>query len=301
MITFIDDHRAEHGVEPICNVLPIAPSTYYAHVAKRRDPSLLSGRAKRDAVLSLEIKRVFEENFRVYGARKVWRQLRREGFEVARCTVERLMKALGIAGAIRGKPIKTTKPDTALPCPLDKVNRQFRSPAPNRLWVSDFTYVATWRGFVYVAFVIDAFARKIVGWRVSRTADARFVLDALEQAVHQRRPSKSMGLVHHSDRGSQYLSIKYSERLAEAGIEPSVGSVGDSYDNALAETINGLFKAEVIHQRGPWCNFKAVEFATLEWVDWFNNRRLLEPIGNMPPAEAEQNFYKTLEQHDMVA
>ena len=301
MITFIDDHRAEHGVEPICNVLPIAPSTYHAHVAKRRDPSLLSGRAKRDAVLSLEIKRVFDENFRVYGARKVWRQLRREGFEVARCTVERLMKALGIAGAIRGKPIKTTKPDTALACPLDKVNRQFRPSAPNRLWVSDFTYVATWRGFVYVAFVTDAFARKIVGWRVSRTAEAGFVLDALEQAVHQRRPSKSMGLVHHSDRGSQYLSIKYSERLAEAGIEPSVGSVGDSYDNALAETINGLFKAEVIHRRGPWHTFKAVEFATLEWVDWFNNRRLLEPIGNMPPTEAEQNFYKTLEQHDRVA
>lgn len=301
MIAFIDDHRAEHGVEPICNVLPIAPSTYHAHVAKRLDPSLLSARAKRDAVLSLEIKRVFEENFRVYGARKVWRQLRREGFEVARCTVERLMKALGIAGAIRGRPIKTTKPDTALPCPLDKVKRQFQSSAPNRLWVSDFTYVATWRGFVYVAFVIDAFARKIVGWRVSRTADARFVLDALEQAVHQRRPSKSMGLVHHSDRGSQYLSIKYSERLAEAGIEPSVGSVGDSYDNALAETINGLFKAEVIYRRGPWHTFKAVELATLEWVDWFNNRRLLEPIGNMPPAEAEQNFYKTLEQHDRVA
>ena len=301
MIAFIDDHRAEHGVEPICNVLPIAPSTYHAHVAKRRDPSLLSGRAKRDAVLSLEIKRVFEENFRVYGARKVWHQLRREGFDVARCTVERLMKALGVAGAIRGKPIKTTKPNTALPCPLDKVNRQFRPSAPNRLWVSDFTYVATWRGFVYVAFVIDAFARKIVGWRVNRTADASFVLDALEQAVHQRRPSKSMGLVHHSDRGSQYLSIKYSERLAEAGIEPSVGSVGDSYDSALAETINGLFKAEVIHRRGPWRTFKAVEFATLEWVNWFNNRRLLEPIGNMPPAEAEQNFYKTLEQHDRVA
>jgi transposase InsO family protein len=225
--------------------------------------------------------------------------MRREGFDVARCTVERLMKDMGIEGVIRGKKIKTTLPDKAQPCPLDKVNRQFRVPAPDMLWVSDFTYVATWQGFVYVAFVIDAFARRIVGWRVSRTAHAGFVLDALEQAVHQRRPGA--GLVHHSDRGSQYLSIKYTERPVEAGIEPSVGSVGDSYDNALAETINGLFKVEVIHRRGPWRSFDAVEYATLEWVDWFNNRRLLEPIGNVPPAEAEANFYAALETSEMAA
>lgn len=299
MIAFIDDHRAEHGVEPICRMLPIAPSTYYDHLAKRAEPSRRSERARRDDALRPEIRRVFEENYRVYGVRKVWRQLRREGFDVARCTVARLMKNLGLKGVIRGKLVRTTIPDKSAPCPLDRVNRQFRVPAPNMLWVSDFTYVATWQGFVHVAFVIDAFARRIVGWRVSRTAHAGFVLDALEQAVHQRRPGA--GLVHHSDRGSQYLSIRYTERLAEAGIEPSVGSVGDSYDNALAETINGLFKAEVIHRRGPWRSFEAVEFATLEWVDWFNNRRLLEPIGNVPPAEAEAAFYAALETHDVAA
>ncbi|HWK33740.1 MAG TPA: IS3 family transposase [Hyphomicrobium sp.] len=291
MVSFIDAHRGMHGVEPICSVLPIAPSTYYSHLAKRADPARQSDRARRDDALRPEILRVFEENYRVYGARKVWRQLRREGFDVARCSVGRLMKGLGIQGIIRGKPHRTTIPDRSAPRPLDKVNRQFRVPAPNMLWVSDFTYVATWKGFAYVAFVIDAYARKIVGWRVSTSAHAGFVLDALEQAVHDRRPAKGMGLVHHSDRGSQYLSIRYSERLAEAGIEPSVGSVGDSYDNALAETINGLFKAEVIHRRGPWRSFEGVEYATLEWVDWFNNRRLLEPIGNIPPAEAEANFY----------
>ncbi|WP_146671363.1 IS3 family transposase [Thioclava sp. L04-15] len=301
MVGFIDDHREAHGVEPICRVLPIAPSTYYDHLAKRADPARLSDRARRDAALRPEIERVFEENWRVYGVRKVWRQLDREGFSVARCTVARLMKGLGLQGIIRGKPHRTTIPDKKAPCPLDKVNRQFRVPAPNMLWVSDFTYVATWRGFVYVAFVIDAYARRIVGWRASQTAQAGFVLDALEQAVHDRRPAKGAGLVHHSDRGSQYLSIKYTERLGEAGIEPSVGSVGDSYDNALAETINGLFKAEVIHRRGPWRNFEAVEYATLEWVDWFNNRRLLEPIGNIPPAEAEANFYAALETEDMAA
>src|SRR5690606_22600420 len=301
MVGFIDDHRGEHGVEPICKVLPIAPATYYDHLTKRADPTRLSDRARRDAVLRPEIERVFEANWRVYGARKVWRQLEREGLAVARCTVARLMKGMGIQGIIRGKPHRTTVPDKTAPCPLDKVNRQFRVPAPNMLWVSDFTYVATWRGFVYVAFVIDAYARRIVGWRASQTAHAGFVLDALEQAVHDRRPVKGAGLVHHSDRGSQYLSIKYTERLGEAGIEPSVGSVGDSYDNALAETINGLFKAEVIHRCGPWRNFEAVEYATLEWVDWFNNRRLLEPIGNIPPAEAEANFYAALEIEDMAA
>ena len=301
MIAFIDDHRDKHGVEPICEVLPIAPATYYDLLAKLADPARLSDRAKRDADLRPHIQRVFDANWQVYGVRKVWRQLRREGFDVARCTVARLMKAMGIQGVIRGKPHKTTIPDKKLPCPLDRVNRQFRVPAPNMLWVSDFTYVATWKGFVYVAFVIDAYARRIVGWRVSTTPHAGFVLDALEQAVHERRPVKAMGLVHHSDRGSQYLSIKYTERLAEAGIEPSVGSVGDSYDNALAETINGLFKAEVIHRRGPWRSFEAVEYATLEWVDWFNNRRLLEPIGNIPPAEAEAKFYAALETEPMAA
>jgi transposase InsO family protein len=301
MIAFIDDHREAHGVEPICKVLPIAPSTYHDHVAKRADPAKLSTRAKRDIALQAEIRRVFAENFEVYGASKVWRQLRREGFDVARCTVERLMRSMGLRGVIRGKPVKTTVSDQAVPCPLDHVKRQFQAPRPNVLWVSDFTYVATWQGFVYVAFVIDTFARRIVGWRASRTAHTGFVLDALEQALHDRRPTRRGGLVHHSDRGSQYVSIKYTERLAQAGIEPSVGSVGDSYDNALAETINGLYKAEVIHRRGPWRTFEAVEFATLEWVNWFNHRRLLEPIGNIPPAEAEQRYYAMLEQPKIAA
>jgi putative transposase len=301
MIAFIDDHRDAHGVEPICKVLPIAPSTYHEHQAQRRDPARLSARARRDLELKPEIARVFAENFAVYGVRKVWRQMQREGFAVARCTVERLMRELGLAGVIRGKPVRTTLSDKAAPCPLDHVNRQFHVPAPDRLWLSDFTYVATWAGFVYVAFVIDAYARRIVGWRVSRTAHASFVLDALEQALHERRPIRRGGLIHHSDRGSQYVSIKYTERLAEAGIEPSVGSVGDSYDNALAETINGLYKAEVIHRRGPWKSFQAVEFATLQWVDWFNNRRLLEPIGNIPPAEAEAAYYAALQPSAMAA
>ncbi|ALK10623.1 Integrase core domain protein [Blastochloris viridis] len=301
MIAFIDDHREVHGVEPICKVLPIAPSTYHDHVAKRADPAKLSARAKRDQALRPEIARVFAENFEVYGARKVWRQMVREGFDVARCTVERLMQDMGLRGVIRGKPVRTTVPDKAAPCPLDHVNRVFHAPAPNMLWLSDFTYVSTWSGFVYVAFVIDAYARRIVGWRVCRTAHASFVLDALEQALHDRRPARKAGLVHHSDRGSQYVSIRYTERLAEAGIEPSVGSVGDSYDNALAETINGLYKAEVIHRKEPWRSFEAVEFATLEWVDWFNNRRLLAPIGNIPPAEAEARYYAMLEETAMAA
>jgi putative transposase len=301
MIAFIDEHRGVYGVEPICKVLPIAPSTYHAHAARRADPGKLSPSAKRDEVLKAQILRVFEENFRVYGVRKLWRQLSREGIAVARCTVARLMKAMGLQGAVRGKPVRTTVSDKAVPCPLDRVNRQFRAPQPNVLWVSDFTYVATWTGFVYVAFVIDAFARRIVGWRVSRTAHASFVLDALEQALHERRPLQGAGLVHHSDRGVQYVSMKYTQRLAEAGVEPSVGSVGDSYDNALAETINGLFKAEVIHRRGPWRSLQAVEFATLEWVDWFNHRRLLEPIGNIPPAEAEARYYEQRETLSVAA
>ena len=315
MIAFIDDQRAVHGVEPICKVLPpfglMIPRIIYSsscphqpimrmsrsdgiHCAFRRG-------ARRDVALRVEVRRVFDANFRVYGVRKVWRQLQREGFDVARCTVARLMRAMGLAGVIRGKPVRTTIGDRSAPCPLDRVNRQFRAPAPNMLWVSDFTYVATWAGFVYVAFVIDTFARRIVGWRASRTAHAGFVLDALEQALHDRRPARSGGLIHHSDRGSQYVSIKYSERLAEAGIEPSVGSVGDSYDNALAETINGLYKAEVIHRREPWRSFEAVEYATLEWVDWFNHRRLLEPIGNIPTAEAEAQYYAAITAMDVAA
>jgi transposase InsO family protein len=247
-----------------------------------------------------QIRRVHEANFGVYGARKVWHQLRREGIAVARCTVERLMRQIGLHGAVRGKETRTTIADKASPCPADKVNRQFRAPQPNALWVADFSYVATWQGFVYVAFVIDVFARRIVGWRVSRTAHADFVLDALGQALHDRRPLKG-GLIHHSDRGRQYVGIRYTERLVEAGIEPSVGSVGDSYDNALAETVIGLFKTEVIRRRGPWRNMEAVEFATLEWVDWYNNRRLLEPIGNIPPAEAEARYYAQLEVPAMAA
>jgi len=295
MTRFIDEHRRIYGVEPICKVIPIAPSTYYVRAAARDDPAKLSKRATRDMVLKPEIKRVFNENYAVYGVRKVWRQMQREGFDVARCTVARLMRELGLRGVIRGKSQQTTISNQADVCPRDLVRRQFHAPAPNVLWVSDFTYVSTWAGFVYVAFIIDTFARRIVGWRVSRTPHTKFVLDALEQALHERRPRHKSGLVHHSDRGSQYVSIKYTERLAEAGIEPSVGSVGDSYDNALAETINGLYKAEVIHRSGPWKSFETVEFATLKWVDWFNHRRILEPIGNIPPAEAEQNYYAALD------
>ena len=290
-----------HGVEPICKVLPIAPSTYFDHRAKQADPAKLSARVRRDAALRPTISRVFERNHKIYGARKVWLQMKREGVSIARYTVERLMRSMGLYGVIRGKTVRTTVPDKATPCPLDHVNRQFHAPRPNALWVSDFTYVSTWAGFVYVAFVIDTYARRIVGWRASRSAHAGFVLDALEQALHDRQPVHRGGLVHHSDRGSQYLSIKYTERLAEAGIEPSVGSVGDSYDNALAETINGLYKAEVIHRRGPWKSFEAVEFATLEWVDWFNHRRLMRPIGDIPPAEAEERYYAMLDEQAVAA
>jgi transposase InsO family protein len=238
------------------------------------------------------VQRVYDANLRVYGADKVWRQLGREGTAVARCTVERLMRLRGLQGARRGKAVRTTVPDAKAVCPRDRVNRQFKADRPNRLWVADFTYVSTWQGFVYVAFVIDVFARRIVGWRVSTSMHTDFVLDALEQALYARRAERDGALVHHSDRGSQYVSIRYSERLAEAGIEPSVGSTGDSYDNALAETINGLYKAEIIHRRGPWKTREAVELATLEWVSWFNHHRLLEPIGYIPPAEAEANYWQ---------
>jgi len=297
---FIDQHRARFGVEPICEVLPIAPSTYFAHVACRTDPNRRSNRAKRDADLIPEVQRVFRENFEVYGVRKVWRQLGREHFDVARCTVARLMQRLGLHGVIRGKPVRTTISNPAAPCALDHVNRQFKASRPNELWVSDFTYVSTWQGFIYVAFIIDVFARRIVGWRVSSTPHTDFVLDALEQALYERRPEGGQRLVAHSDRGSQYTSIRYTERLAEAGIEPSVGSVGDSYDNALAETINGLYKAEVIHRRS-WPTRADVEWATLAWVNWFNHQRLLEPIGNIPPAEAEDRYYQQLSELAMAA
>ena len=262
----------------------------------QRDPSLWSARARRDEFLIPHIQRVWQANFQVYGADKVWRQLQREGIEVARCTVERLMRRLGLHGVMRGKVVRTTFGDATAPCPLDRVNRQFKADRPNQLWVSDFTYVSTWQGFVYVAFVIDVFARRIVGWRVSRSMRTDFVLDALEQALYARQPERDATLIHHSDRGSQYVSIRYTERLAEAGIEPSVGSKGDSYDNALAETINGLYKAELIHRRAPWKTVESLELATLEWVTWFNHHRLLEPIGYIPPAEAEQRYYLQLPQ-----
>ena len=292
MRAFVDAHRDTHGVEPICKVLQIAPSGYRRHAARRRDPAQSPARVQRDAVLMPQIEQVWRINLKVYGADKVWRQLGREGTPVARCTVERLMRQQGLRGVVRGKRVRTTISDTAAPCPLDRVYRAFKADRPNQLWVSDFTYVSTWQGFVYVAFVIDVFARRIVGWRVSTSMRTDFVLDALEQALYARRRERDENLIHHSDRGSQYVSIRYSERLAEAGIEPSEGSKGDSYDNALAETINGLYKAELIHRRAPWKTPEAVELATLEWVSWFNHRRLLSSIGYVPPAEAESAYYQ---------
>ena len=291
MVSFIDEHRVLYGVEPICAVLPIAPATYYAHKACARDPELRSARAKRDEELRSKIRRVHEENFSVYGAEKVWRQLKREGVKVARCTVERLMRGMGLRGAVRGRAYKvTTVADESALRPQDLVQREFVATKPNQLWVADFTYVATWLGFVYVAFIIDVFSRAIVGWRVARSMRTDLVLDALEQALHARPLTGD--LVHHSDHGSQYVSIRYTERLAEAGIERSVGTIGDAYDNALAETIIGLFKTEVIECRGPWRSFDPVEYATLQWVDWFNRRRLLEPLGYLPPFEFEQMYYR---------
>ena len=299
MVNFIDQHRDAYGVEPICAQLPIAPSTYYEYKAREADPERLPARYHRDAEMVIDIRRVWEENFRVYGARKVWKQLNREQIRIAKCTTERLMKKLGIQGVKRGKGYKTTIPDDAAARPADLVQREFTATRPNQLWVADITYVATWRGVVYVAFVVDVFSRRIVGWRVWNSLKTDLVLDALEQALYARTGTK--GLVHHSDRGSQYLSIRYTERLAEAGMRASVGSVGDSYDNALAETMFGLFKSEVVWPRGPWKNLEAVEYATLEWVDWFNNRRLLEPIGDIPPAEFEQAYYDQLEGQAMAA
>jgi transposase InsO family protein len=291
---FVDTHRERFGVEPICKQLQIAPSGYRRHAAQQRNRVLRCQRAQRDEVLVPQIERLWQANLQVYGADKVWRQLRRDGIPVARCTVERLMRRQGLRGVMRGKVVRTTISNPKAVCPLDRVNRQFKAERPNQLWVSDFTYVSTWQGWLYVAFVTDVFARRIVGWRVSRSMHTDFVLDALEQALYARQPEREDALIHHSDRGSQYVSIRYSERLAEAGIEPSVGSKGDSYDNALAETINGLYKAEMIHRRAPWKTRESVELATLEWVSWFNHHRLLEPIGYIPPAEAEANYYRQL-------
>jgi putative transposase len=294
MVAFIDAHREEYGVEPICKLLPIAPSTYYELKARQTDPRRVPARVRRDGELKPQIQRVWRENFCAYGAHKTWKQLNREKIRVARCTVQRLMRTLGLCGVKRGKAFKiTTVSDDGAPRPADLVERQFVAERPNQLWVADFTYVATWRGFVFVAFVIDVFSRMIVGWRVSTSMKADLVLDALEQAVHAR--CETEGLIHHSDRGKQYLSIRYSERLGECGIQASVGTTGDSYDNALAESIIGLFKAEVIHRRGPWRSVDNVEYATLEWVDWFNNRRLFGPIGDVPPIEFEEAYYRQRE------
>jgi putative transposase len=292
MVTFIDQYRDSYGVEPICAVLPIAPSTYFLRKAQQQDPALRSTRQRRDDALRDAIRRVWDANEQVYGPRKVWKQLRRDGHAVARCTVERVMRVMGLRGVTRGRAwVLTTRPQAVDPRPADLVERRFSATRPNQLWVADFTYVATWRGFVYVAFVIDVFARRIVGWRVAASLRTDFVLDALEQAIYDRCRAGVDDLVHHSDRGTQYLSMRYTDRLAAAGIEPSVGSRGDSYDNALAESVIGLFKTEVIQRKGPWRHLEAVEFATLTWVDWFNMRRLLEPIGYVPPAEYEAQYY----------
>jgi putative transposase len=301
MVSFIEDHRDVFGVGPICNVLPIAPATFYARAAIMRDPDLASIRAKRDVIDREDIKRIYKASGQRYGARKVWHTLRREREDIARCTVERLMKAMEIQGVVRGGKVITTNPDAAQPCPDDRVNREFFALMPNRLWVSDFTYVSSWQGMVYVAFVIDVFARKIVGWRVSTSMTTSFVLDALNQAICQRCPSEADNLIHHSDRGSQYLAIKYTERLAESGIDPSVGSVGDSYDNALAESTIGLFKTEVINFLGPWKSVGQVEWETLKWVNWYNTERLHSAIGYVTPQEAEEAFYANLNKLDKVA
>jgi transposase InsO family protein len=301
MVDFIEANRGEHGVEPICDVLPIAPATYYQHRARRRSPEQRPARAQRDDVLAEAIRRIWQaSNGGCYGAEKVWRQLRREGIDVARCTVERLMRKMGLSGVVRGRAFKvTTQPAEDAQRPADLVKREFVATRPNQLWVADLTYVATWAGFVYVAFIVDVFSRFIVGWRVSSSLRSDLALDALEQALHAR--PVDAGLVHHSDRGVQYLSIRYTERLSEAGVERSVGSVGDSYDNALAESIIGLFKTEVVRRQGPWRNIDQVEYAVLSWVHWFNRERLLEPIGYLPPAEFEEMYYRSQQSQAMVA
>jgi putative transposase len=293
MVSFIDTHREDYGVESICEELPIAPSTYYAWKVRERAPDKRSQRAQRDELLQTAIGRVYTEHFGVYGVRKVWRQLLREGLSVARCTVTRLMQKLSLKGAVRGERwVKTTTSSDTEVLPGDRVKRQFIANKPNALWVADLTYVATWQGFVYVAFVIDVYARRIVGWRVTDSLRTDIALDALEQALHARLTGPAEGLVHHSDHGVQYMSIRYGARLLEAGIAPSTGSVGDSYDNALAESVNGLFKTEVIRRQGPWRTLEAVEYATLTWVDWFNHRRLLAVNDYRPPAEKEAAYYQ---------
>ncbi len=290
MYAFIDAHREAYGVEPICRVLEIAPSAYYVYRQRQADVTRQSARAQRDAVLEVDIARVYRANHEVYGVRKVWRQLQRDGITVARCTVERLMRAAGLQGVVRGRRVRTTRPDDTATPSADLVQRQFAATQPNQLWVADFTYVATWRGFVYVAFVIDVFSRRIVGWRAHTTMRTELVLDALEQALHDRELDGR--LIVHTDRGSQYVAMRYTDRVLAAGAAPSVGSVGDAYDNAMAESVIGLYKTEVIYRRGPWRGFEDVEYATLEWVAWFNTQRLLEPLGYVPPAEFEERYYR---------
>ncbi|WP_432264270.1 IS3 family transposase [Escherichia coli] len=296
MMPLLDKLREQYGVGPVCSELHIAPSTYYHCQQQRHHPDKRSARAQRDDWLKREIQRVYDENHQVYGVRKVWRQLLREGIRVARCTVARLMAVMGLAGVLRGKKVRTTISRKAVAAG-DRVNRQFVAERPDQLWVADFTYVSTWQGFVYVAFIIDVFAGCIVGWRVSSSMETTFVLDALEQALWARRPS---GTVHHSDKGSQYISLAYTERLKEAKLLASTGSTGDSYDNAMAESINGLYKAEVIHRKS-WKNRAEVELATLTWVDWYNNRRLLGRLGHTPPAEAEKAYYASIRNDDLAA
>ncbi|WP_435052169.1 IS3-like element IS1203 family transposase [Escherichia coli] len=296
MMPLLDKLREQYGVGPVCSELHIAPSTYYHCQQQRHHPDKRSARAQHDDWLKREIQRVYDENHQVYGVRKVWRQLLREGIRVARCTVARLMAVMGLAGVLRGKKVRTTISRKTVAAG-DRVNRQFVAERPDQLWVADFTYVSTWQGFVYVAFIIDVFAGYIVGWRVSSSMETTFVLDALEQALWARRPS---GTIHHSDKGSQYVSLAYTERLKEAGLLASTGSTGDSYDNAMAESINGLYKAEVIHRKS-WKNRAEVELATLTWVDWYNNRRLLGRLGHTPPAEAEKAYYASIGNDDLAA
>ncbi|EIY0318237.1 TPA: IS3 family transposase [Escherichia coli] len=296
VMPLLDKLRKLYGVGPVCSELHIAPSTYYHCQQQRHHPDKRSARAQRDDWLKREIQRVYDENHQVYGVRKVWRQLLREGIRVARCTVARLMAVMGLSGVLRGKKVRTTVSRKAVVAG-DRVNRQFVAERPDQLWVADFTYVSTWQGVVYVAFIIDVFAGYIVGWRVSSSMETTFVLDALEQALWARRPS---GTVHHSDKGSQYVSLAYTQRLKEAGLLASTGSTGDSYDNAMAESINGLYKAEVIHRKS-WKNRAEVELATLTWVDWYNNRRLLERLGHTPPAEAEKSYYASIGNDDLAA
>ncbi|EFJ6680574.1 IS3 family transposase [Escherichia coli] len=296
LMPLLDKLREQYGVRPVCSELHIAPSTYYHCQQQRHHPDKRSARAQHDDWLKKEIQRVYDENHQVYGVRKVWRQLLREGIRVARCTVARLMAVMGLAGVLRGKKVRTTVSRKAVAA-CDRVNRQFVAERPDQLWVADFTWVSTWQGFVYVAFIIDVFAGYIVGWRVSSSMETTFVLDALEQALWARRPS---GTVHHSDKGSQYVSLAYTQRLKEAGLLASTGSTGDSYDNAMAESINGLYKAEVIHRKS-WKNRAEVELATLTWVDWYNNRRLLERLGHTPPAEAEKAYYASIGNNDLAA